>query len=237
MSITAEEQELLPPRATADGTLRRVQETALALFAERGYHGVSMRELAAAAGIRASSLYVHVASKEDLLLQLIVLGHEEHRDAMRQATLDADGGMPEAQLAAAVRAHVRFHATFPLLALVSNNELRSLGDEARAIVAAVRGDAEGLLRDIIERGIRTGAFHCDDTWLAMAAIGGMGIRVASWYRPGPGTYPIEQVCDTYADFALRIAGAAQPARVIKDPNARREAPARRPLGPTGADRP
>jgi AcrR family transcriptional regulator len=206
MSVTTEHEELLPPRATADGTLRRIQETALALFAERGYHGVSMRELAAAAGIRASSLYVHVASKEDLLLQLIVLGHEEHRDAMRQATLDADGGTPQAQLAAAVRAHVRFHATFPLLALVANNELRSLGDEAAAVVMAVRGDAEGLLRDILDRGTRTGAFRGGDTWLAMAAIGGMGIRVASWYRPGPDTYPIEQVCDTYADFALRIAG-------------------------------
>ena len=56
--------ELLPPRAQADGTLRRIQETALVLFAERGYHGVSMRELAAATGIRASSIYAHVAGKE-----------------------------------------------------------------------------------------------------------------------------------------------------------------------------
>ena len=212
MSITIEpDQELLPPRATADGTLRRIQETALALFAERGYHGVSMRELAAAAGIRASSLYVHVAGKEDLLVQLLVLGHEEHRDAMRQATLDAAGGTPSAQLTAAVRAHVRFHARFPLLALVSNNELRALGEEAQVVVRAVRADAEGLLRDVIDRGIRTGDFHCEDTWLAMAAIGGMGIRVAAWYRPGPDTYPVEQVCDTYAEFALRIAGATSSA--------------------------
>ena len=197
---------LLPPRATADGTLRRIQETALALFAERGYHGVSMRELAAATGVTASSLYAHVASKEDLLLQLITIGHEEHRDAMRQGALDAEGGAPASQLAAATRAHVRFHATYPLLALVANNELRSLGPEASSAVLAVRGDAEGLLRDIIDRGIRVGDFDCPDPWLAMAAIGAMGIRVASWYRPGS-PYPIEQVCDRYAEFALKIAGA------------------------------
>lgn len=198
---------LLPARATADGTLRRIQETALVLFAERGYHGVSMRELAAATGVTASSLYAHVASKEELLAQLIVLGHEEHRDAMRGAALDADGGTPAAQLAAAVRAHVRFHATYPLLALVANNELRSLGPDTQPAALAVRGDAEGLLRDIIERGIRVGDLECPDPWLAMAAIGAMGIRVASWYRPGTTPYAIEDVCDRYAEFALRICAA------------------------------
>ena len=197
---------VLPPRATEDGMLRRILETALALFAERGYHGVSMRELAAATGVTASSLYAHVASKEELLQQLIVLGHEEHRDAMRRAALDADGGTPAAQLAAATRAHVRFHATYPLLALVANNELRSLGPDTRSAALAVRGDAEGLLRDIIDRGVANGDLDCPDPWLAMAAIGAMGIRVASWYRPGS-PYEIEQVCDRYAEFALRIAGA------------------------------
>lgn len=196
----------LPPRATADGTLRRILETALVLFAEKGYHGVSMRDLAAATGVTASSLYAHVASKEDLLLQLIALGHEEHRDAMRQAVLDAENGTPASQLAAATRAHVRFHATYPMLATVANNELRSLGSEASVAVLAVRGDAEGLLRDVIDRGIRVGDFDCPDTWLAMAAIGAMGIRVASWYRPGS-PYPIELVCDRYAGFALKIVGA------------------------------
>ena len=205
--VAEDEDALLPPRATADGTLRRILETALGLFAERGYHGVSMRELASATGVTASSLYAHVASKEDLLVRLLVLGHEEHRDAMRRATLDADGGTPASQLAAATRAHVRFHATYPLLALVANNELRSLGAEAQPAVLAVRADAEGLLRDIIDRGVRDGDFDCPDPWLAMAAIGAMGIRVASWYRPGS-PYPVERVCDRYAEFALRIAGAA-----------------------------
>ncbi|HUP85788.1 MAG TPA: TetR/AcrR family transcriptional regulator [Acidimicrobiales bacterium] len=203
--MTIEADVLLPPRATADGTLRRVQERALLLFAERGYHGVPMRELAAATGVRASSLYAHVASKEELLLQLIALGHEEHRDAMRQAVLDADGS-PAEQLAAATRAHVRFHASYPLLATVANNELRSLGPEAQAAVLAVRSDAEGLLRDVIDRGIRVGHFDCPDTWLAMAAIGAIGIRVASWYRSSS-PYPVELVCDRYAEFALRIVGS------------------------------
>jgi AcrR family transcriptional regulator len=195
---------VLPPRATADGALRRVQETALALFADRGYHGVSMRELAAAAGVGTSSLYGHVASKEDLLRQLILLGHEEHRDGIRRAVLES-GGAADEQLRAAVGAHVRMHATYPLLATVANNELHALGDAARREVVAVRGDAERMLLDIVERGVRLGTFTCRDPWLAMAAIGAMGIRVAAWFRPGD-PYSVDDVCAEYGEIALRIAG-------------------------------
>lgn len=199
---------LLPPRATADGTLRRLQETALVLFAARGYHAVSMRELAAAAGITVSSIYAHVAAKEDLLLQLMLIAHAEHRDDMRRAALDAPGGDPADQLVAAVRAHVRFHATYPVLATVANTELRSLAPSAQQAVREIRGGAEGLLRDILDRGVRLGVFDCPDTWLAFAALGSMGIRVASWFA-GAG-YSVDEVCERYAAFALRIAGADRP---------------------------
>lgn len=195
---------LLPPRAQADGTLRRLHEVALLLFAERGYHGVSMRDLAGAAGVGASSLYGYVASKEALLLDLVLLAHDEHREGLRQALLETDGD-PGEQLRAVVQAHVRLHASYPLLATVANNELHALSDAARRSVLAVRGDAEGTITSIIERGLRLGVFACDDAWLATAAIGGMGIRVASWYRPGSG-YEIDQVCRQYALFALRLVG-------------------------------
>lgn len=207
---------LLPPRATADGTLRRVQETALQLFADRGYHGVSMRELAAAAGIGTSSLYDHVAAKEDLLRQLILIGHEEHRDGIRRAVLESGGDVDE-QLRAAVAAHVRMHATYPLLATVANNELHALGDAAQREVVAVRGDAERMLLDIVERGVRLGAFSCSDPWLAMAAIGAAGIRVAAWFRPGD-RYTVDEVCEQYADIALRVVGfSPSPAPVGRRP--------------------
>jgi len=42
-----------------------------------------------------------------------------------------------------------------------------------------------------------------------AAIGSMGIRVASWYpAPGAGLNP-SQLADVYASLALRMAGARQ----------------------------
>ena len=38
------------------------------LFAERGYHGTSMGDLASAMGVQKGSLYAHTPSKQDLLL-------------------------------------------------------------------------------------------------------------------------------------------------------------------------
>src|SRR5579859_2782779 len=115
----------LPPRATADGTLRRMLLSALVLFAERGYHAVPVREIARGAGIRASSMYEHRASKEELLLDLMLIGHEEHRAWLRDALAGA-GTEPRDQIVAVMRAHVCFHATYPLLARVCNRELGSL---------------------------------------------------------------------------------------------------------------
>src|SRR5438552_2192791 len=97
---------LLPPRATADGTHRRLLEEALVLFGQRGFHGVSVREIADASGIRASSLYAHLESKEELLFQLVSIGHEEHHELLRRALLEASSD-PVDQITRVVRAHVQ----------------------------------------------------------------------------------------------------------------------------------
>ena len=46
--------------------------TALRLFSERGYDGVSMRELASEVGIKAASIYNHFSSKEDIFNSILV---------------------------------------------------------------------------------------------------------------------------------------------------------------------
>ncbi len=168
----AEVGALLPPRATANGTLRKLHEAALIGFAERGYHGVSTRDLAAATGVRPSSVYAHVRAKEDLLLELMLLGHEEHNERLRKALLEA-GSDPRDQLAALVRVHVRVHATYPLLTRVCNRELHALSQDNAERVMAVRDNSTQMIVDVIARGCEEGAFHCDDVWLAAAAIGAL----------------------------------------------------------------
>jgi AcrR family transcriptional regulator len=193
---------LLPPRAQAAGTLRRLHETALLQFAERGFHAVSVRDLTGALGMQPSSLYAHLPSKQHLLGELIRMGHEEHRDQLRLALLEA-GNQPHEQLAAVTRAHVRVHATYPLLTRLCNRELGSLLDEHKSVVLAIRLDTNRLFLDVVERGQRLGAFCAVDPMLAVAAIGAMGIRVAEWWSPDAGV-SVEEVEQTYAEFARKL---------------------------------
>ena len=196
------EQALLPPRASSDGTLRRIYEAALVRFAERGYHGTSVREIADACGIKASSIYAHVPSKERLLHDLALLGHEEHRDVMREAVLSAGADAGD-QLQALVAAHVRFHATYPVLATVANNELHALSPASAEAIVDIREDDIRTMQEVIERGVRLGRFSCKDSFLATAVIGAMGIRLATWF-PARGGYDVEEIVEQFTQFALKM---------------------------------
>ena len=57
--------------ARAAVTADAVLDAALTLFAERGYHGTAVSQIAASLGIRTSSLYNHMRSKQDLLEAII----------------------------------------------------------------------------------------------------------------------------------------------------------------------
>lgn len=198
----------LLPGLQRSGASGRILEAALRLFAERGYAGASVRDIAAAAGVKAATIYAHHPSKEHILAELCRVGHEAQYSSVRGAVL-AGGGDPRDQIVAYVRAHVDFHTTYPMLAVVSNSELHALGDELGAATFVLRRQSEALMQDIITRGIAQGQFHVPDPWLAVAAIGGMGLRVAYWFSP---EYQLTagQVADGYAEFALRLLGATTP---------------------------
>ncbi|MHB1854519.1 MAG: TetR/AcrR family transcriptional regulator [Acidimicrobiales bacterium] len=198
----APDEELLPPRAAADGTHRRILEEALVRFGARGFHGVSVREIAQAAGIRASSVYAHLESKEQLLFELMLIGHEEHHARLRQAGLEA-GPDPLDQLGRVVEAHVRMHATYPLLCQVANRELAALTPSSADRVISVRRQSEQVFTDVISRGVRLGVCQVPDPWLATAAIGAMGIRVAEWWDQARG-FDVEAVVSAYVEFAVRL---------------------------------
>src|SRR3954471_13989564 len=195
-------EALLPPRVQTEGTLRRLYETALVLFGQRGFHAVAVRDLTSALGLQASTLYAHVSSKQDLLADLVRIGHEEHRDTLRLSLLEA-GSDPREQIAALTRAHVRVHATYPLLTRLCNRELGSLPADQRDAIVAIRLDAEQLFLEVIDRGLRLGSFTTPDRMLAVAAIGAMGMRVAEWWSPDVGV-SVDEVADTYAEFAVKL---------------------------------
>src|SRR5581483_7564035 len=135
---------LLPERSEAVGTHRRVLEAALVAFGERGFAGVTVREIARDSGIRVSSMYGHIPSKEMLLYELTVLGHEEHCDQVTRAVAEAGDDLLD-RVKAWVRAHVHVHITYQLVARVSNRELHFLTGARQQRILEIRDRTRGML--------------------------------------------------------------------------------------------
>jgi AcrR family transcriptional regulator len=201
MPLTAS-SELLPDRPEIGDARRRLYEVAISLFGEHGYHAVSVRDLAAELGMVPGALYAHVPSKQHLLYELVRLGHEVHRDHLKEALLGA-GADPSDQVRALTRAHVALHLRYSALARVTSRELRALSEEQLADVVRIRTESEQMFLDVIERGIRLGVFGTEQPRLAVLAIGAMGVRAAEWWTPEDPSTPAE-IAETYADYALRL---------------------------------
>ncbi len=87
-ATTAQREAGRRKRLSASRRRILIMEAAARLFAERGYSGASMTDIAAAAGIAPSVIYDHFASKRDLHLELL----SQHAHALIEATtLDTEG--------------------------------------------------------------------------------------------------------------------------------------------------
>jgi AcrR family transcriptional regulator len=181
-----------------------VRDAALHLFAERGYRLTTMQDIGAALGIRGPSLYKHVASKQELLAE-IMTETMTTLIARQRAAVDA-GGPPGVQLRRVTEAHVRYHATHREQALVGNREIESLKEPVRAHVVGLRSTYEHGLRAVIEQGCAAGAFSTAHPRLVSYAILDMGMGLASWYR-ADGEYDVDTVAYAYANLAAQMAGA------------------------------
>ena len=184
-----------------------VRDAALTLFAERGYRGTTMNDIADALGIRAPSLYNHVGAKHDLLRE-IMLGTMDRLIDDHHTAVAATEEVRE-QLRRATEAHVRYHARHRREAFVGNREIPSLESGPREAVLARRDEYERLFRRLIERGQAEERFAVESARLASYAILEMGIGVSSWFRPD-GPLSEDEVVAHYGRFALRLVGSARP---------------------------
>src|SRR4051812_17884800 len=92
------------PGVTRDAVL----DTALTLFAQRGYHGTPLSDVADALGIRTPSLYNHMGSKQDLLATILLRTMDEVLSDFRAAVAGLD--TPADRLRAATRIYALRHA-------------------------------------------------------------------------------------------------------------------------------
>jgi AcrR family transcriptional regulator len=129
--MTAEQQ--LAPAATPPRRRTRreeILEIAVGLFAARGYHGVSMDDIGAAAGVTGPALYHHFAGKEAMLAAALIPVSEQLLAGGRARIVENEG-RPRSALAALVDFHVDFALANPAVIALHLHELDRLPDEPR----------------------------------------------------------------------------------------------------------
>ncbi|MFC6343862.1 TetR/AcrR family transcriptional regulator [Nocardioides hankookensis] len=191
-------------QTTGETTGERVQAAALALFAERGYHGTGIRQLAEAAGLSSASLYHYMGTKEELLVAIMRASLTELLDAA-EATADLDD--PQDRLVALVDLHVRTHASAPERTLVVDDEVNTLSAPARAEVVTLRDRYEALWQAALDDGVARGGFQVRSASVVRRALLEMCSGVARWWTPD-GDLDLDALAEEYAALALRLVGVS-----------------------------
>lgn len=155
------------------------------LFAERGYQGTSLADLAQALGVQKPSLYHHIESKEDLLWDVAQEGA-----AAFHAALDSVPATdrPGERIREALRAHLAVVAGQLDVATVFVREWRFLSGERRERFVAERRRYEERIRELFREGVEGSELRTDlDVATAALLFLSAANWAYTWLRPGVDT--------------------------------------------------
>jgi AcrR family transcriptional regulator len=167
------------------------------LFAEKGYHGTSIGDLAEAMGVQKGSLYAHIESKADLLWEVARDGSA----AFHAALDEVPDELPATEkIRRALRAHLRVVAEQLDVATVFIREWRYLEGDRREQFLGERRRYEERFRELFREGRELGELRTDlddatATLLALSAAN----WAYTWLRPGADT---DELADRFFVFLL-----------------------------------
>lgn len=156
-----------------------VLDAAAALFSKKGYEGTSLRDIAAASGMLAGSIYCHFSSKADIFLSV-------QREGIRQLIEAVEGaveglGDPWKRLRAACAAHAKTLLDESNYAAVLLHVAPSRNLELWDQLAALRDEYEDIFRQLVDDlPLPIGS---NRKYLRLAILGALNWS-HHWYRPG-----------------------------------------------------
>jgi TetR/AcrR family transcriptional regulator, cholesterol catabolism regulator len=193
--------------ATMATRRRELTRQAARLFAEKGYHGTSLADLAEAMGVRKPSLYSHMTSKQALLLETMREGAAAfHRslDAIPENSSATD------KIQRALRGHLRVVAEQLDMATVFVREWRYLEGAPREEILRERRRYEERIRALFREGRELGELRSDlDDGSAALLMLSAANWAYTWLRPDGDT---DVLAERFYDLLLDgMRGYATPA--------------------------
>lgn len=179
-------------------TRDRIRTAATALFAERGLDAVSVRDIAAAVGMKPSNLYAHYPSRDALVAELFADGYAEYGALLSDAA--ATRGPFADRLRAMVRLICRLHdedtVRFRFLLLAQHGQLARIGDAAETPVTVLQRE--------IEAAIHRGEIPPGDPALLTAMVVGIPLQAATFHLYGRLQRSLGELADEIADACLAV---------------------------------
>jgi TetR/AcrR family transcriptional regulator, cholesterol catabolism regulator len=188
------------PAGSGPVSAELIEQEAIRLFSERTYPVIGMRDIGEAVGILPGSLYVHISSKEELLLKIVEQGVQNYLDVVEPVAAQ-EGPAPE-------RMRTVIHAYFAVLARtkeqtrVAFRQWTYLAPEKHAQIIDLRRRYENAFRAIIRSGVEAGEFRPvrSERVVALGVIG-MLSQAMEWFSP-TGTLSAAEIAEDLANTVL-----------------------------------
>jgi TetR/AcrR family transcriptional regulator, cholesterol catabolism regulator len=183
-------------RSAYDEKLEAILRTAALVFAEKGYHQASIRDIARATKVSLSGLYYYFKSKEELLF--LIQDHAFGTLARNLDELLAGVEDPHRRLRLLIENHLRFFINNMAEMKVLSHEADSLTGELRDRVnAKKRGLSETAMSILAELKPEPDI----DLRVATFSLFGMMNWLYNWYRPGRDV-PVDRLAEEMSRLFL-----------------------------------
>lgn len=179
---------------------KQIIQKALEIMKERGFSGLTMRDLANSLGMEAASLYNHIASKDDLL-ERVCFGIATQLEEGILEVNDVYFNAVE-RLESAVRSHVNVLTQNLDASFVFVHEWRYLSTEAKSVFIKRRNHYEKEFRKILQLGIDEGAFEEVDPKFAVITLLSALNSLVDWYNKDGDLSP-EDVSNHLFEFVCK----------------------------------
>ena len=167
-----------------------ISKIAATLFNEKGYNATSMRDLASNLGIEAASIYSHVKSKEDILVD-ICFGMAELLFAQMASVSKLETNAAE-KLQVAVKSHISIITNFQNEAGVFLHEWKSLTNGNLNDFKQLRIEYQNYFQILLEKGIEENLFEIEDVKFTTLTLLSTINWIYDWYKPN-GKWTSEEI--------------------------------------------
>ena len=160
----------------------RIREAAATLFQEKGYKATSMRELAQAVGLEASSLYNYIRSKDELLSEICMESSRHFMEGMDHLLCHETDCL--GKLKATIRLHIDIASSDPASVTVFNDEWKHLNEADKQEFLHRRKKYENQVLQILQSGMQQGEIRQMDPKIVLYSFLTSLKWIHHWFRPG-----------------------------------------------------